>query len=326
MTNNPRLMAYTAAAMYGAGLVDGTVEGFLPGDPPFSLVPVLVVGVIFVVLLTVGPRFPRWVLVAFGPIGAVLVAYAMSTTPAPGDAAALYALPVLWMSVFCGRRGAIAIVAWVGLVHTVALLELPAGLSYPGRWIDVMVSTAAIATVALMLERRNERLLERLAAEARTDSLTHLLNRRGFDERAAHELAHARRDGTSLAIVTFDIDYFKRINDEWGHEMGDRVLEWIGEVLLRAAREVDTVARVGGEEFVVLLPGTDEQGAAAFAERVRATLADAGRGDLPAVRVSAGIACADAPAAIGTILQRADSALYEAKRSGRDRAVVFAGH
>ncbi len=326
MVKSGRMMAYTAAAMYGAALADGALEGFLPGDPSFSWAPIIVVAVIVVVLLAVGPRMSRAMLAALGPIGVVLIAVALATTPQPGDGATLYALPVLWMTVFFGKRGAVSIVLMVGIAHAAVLLVVPPAISYPDRWVDVMVSVAAIAAVAYTLERRNDQLLERVRAEARTDALTHLLNRRGFEERAQIELVHARRQSTSIAVIALDIDYFKRINDEWGHDMGDRVLVWIGSVLLATARDVDIVGRLGGEEFVVLLPGATAEGAGAFAERIRATLAGDRPESLPAVKLSAGIALDEHPGQIASLVQQADSALYEAKRTGRDRSVHYRAH
>ncbi len=326
MRLNKRVMAYTASAIYGACAVDGVIEGFLPGDPRFSLLPVVVVLVIFVMLLLVGPRLPRWGLFVLGPVGVGLIAYALATTPGPGDGAVLYGLPVLWTTLFFGRRGAVSILACVGAAHAIVLLALPAASSYPGRWVDVIVSVTAIAIVVLVLERRNELLLTRLAGEARTDALTGLLNRRGFDERALIELAHAKRENRSVAIAAFDIDHFKHINDEWGHQTGDRVLSRIGALLSAECRDIDVAARLGGEEFVVLLPGEDCAGAEAFTERVRGALATSDVSGLPAVRVSAGVDVAISPENIQTMLQRADSALYAAKRTGRDRTMTSKAH
>ena len=224
-------MAYTASAMAGAAALDGLIEGFLPGDPKFAVVPVAFVLVLFVFLLAVGPRLSRRGLALVGPFGVALIAYALATSPGPGDGAILYALPVLWTTIFFGRRGAVAIVACVGVGEAVALLLLPAASAYPGRWVDVMVSTSAIAVVAHVLENRSQVLLERLRSEARTDPLTGLLNRRGFDEHAARELARAGRDGRPIALATFDIDHFKQINDEHGHVVGDRALVHIAHLL-----------------------------------------------------------------------------------------------
>jgi diguanylate cyclase (GGDEF)-like protein len=319
-----KLMAYTAAAMYGGAAFDGSIEGFLPGDPSFAIAPVIGAIAIAAVLVLVGPRIPRYGLAPLGAIGVVLIAYALTATPGPGDGAVLYVWPVLWTTFFFGRRGAVSIVALVGVAHATTLLLLPAASSYPGRWVDVMISVTVVAVVVLTLVHRNDLLLTRLADEARTDALTGLLNRRGFDERASLELARARRENRSIAVVTLDVDYFKRINDEWGHEIGDRVLARTGELLAARTRDIDVAARFGGEEFVVLLPGCDSAEAEAFTERVRVALAEDDSSGLPTVRMSAGINAELAPASIETMLRRADSALYNAKRAGRDRTVIFA--
>lgn len=319
---NKRLMAYTAAAMYGGAAFDGSIEGFLPGDPSFAIMPVLFSIAATAVLVLVGPRLPRPALAALGPIGVAMIAYALSATAGAGDGAILYVWPVLWMTFFFGRRGAISIVACVGVAHALTLLSLPAASSYPGRWVDVMVSVSVVAVVVLTLVRRNDLLLTRLADEARTDALTGLLNRRGFDERASLELAHSKREDGSIAAIAFDIDYFKRINDELGHEVGDRVLECMGALLAAQSRDIDVAARFGGDEFVVLLPASSSTDAEVFAQRVRRALAAKHRGGLPAVRVSAGIVAAVAPHDVETLLQGADTALYNAKRAGRDRTVI----
>ena len=320
---NRRIMAYTAAAIYGIAGLDGAVEGLLPNDPPFAVLPVVVVFVMFALLVAIGPRLPRWALALLGPLGVVLIGYALATTPGPGDAAVMYALPVFWTTFFFGRRGAAVILACVAVGHAVTLLVLPAVDSYPGRWLDVMVSVCGVALVVLVLEHRNELLVARLAEEARTDPLTGLLNRRGFDEHATRELAHIGRDGSPIALATLDIDYFKQVNDEWGHLVGDRVLAHLAEVLARESRVIDVAARLGGEEFVVLMPGSDEAGAEAFIERVRTALATP-RPDLPAVRISAGIVATAESPDLPTMLEGADRALYAAKRGGRDRTVVLA--
>ncbi len=109
----------------------------------------------------------------------------------------------------------------------------------------------------------------RLAQLATTDSLTGLCNRRRFYNELENEMQRAQRYGHPLAVVVFDLDFFKNVNDSWGHAQGDRVLEAFARVLENARRRVDTVARLGGEEFVALLPETASDGALAFAEKVR---------------------------------------------------------
>ena len=186
---------------------------------------------------------------------------------------------------------------------------LPAASSYPGRWVDVMVSVSVVSAVVLTLVHHNDLLLTQLADEARTDALTGLLNRRGFEERAQLELAHARRERRSIAVVAFDIDYFKRINDEWGHEVGDRVLVRLGELLAAQSRDIDVAARFGGEEFVLLLPGCNSRDAEVLTARVRSALQAPYPAGLPSVRVSAGILAAVAPNSLDVMLQGADAAL-----------------
>ena len=139
---NKRIMAYTAAAMYGGAAFDGLIEGFLPGDPSFAITPVIVSVATVALLCLAGPHVPRRVLAPLGPLGVVLIAYAVSTTPGAGDGAVLYMWPVLWSTFYLGRRGAIVIVACVAVAHAVTLLALPATSSYPGRWVDVMVSVS----------------------------------------------------------------------------------------------------------------------------------------------------------------------------------------
>jgi diguanylate cyclase (GGDEF)-like protein len=175
----------------------------------------------------------------------------------------------------------------------------------------------------LVLERSSELLVGQLAAQATTDALTGLLNRRGFADRVALELSRARRDRRPLAMAVFDIDHFKRVNDTWGHQVGDRVLGQFSEILTAQSRDIDVVARLGGEEFVVLLPGIDSQGAHAYTTRVRLALAATRDGGLPLVEVSAGVIIGEADIDIDTMLNNADSALYQAKRTGRNRTMTF---
>ena len=142
---NKRLMAYTAAAMYGGAGLDGAIEGFLPGDPSFALAPVVVSILLTGVLVAFGPRLPRWALAPLGALGVLLIAVALAATPGAGDGAVLYMWPVLWTTFFFGRRGAFSIVAFIGVAHALTLLALPPSSSYPGRWVDVMVSISVVA-------------------------------------------------------------------------------------------------------------------------------------------------------------------------------------
>jgi two-component system cell cycle response regulator len=158
-----------------------------------------------------------------------------------------------------------------------------------------------------------------------TDGLTGLWNRRQFELRAAQELERAVRFGERFSLVLVDIDDFKAVNDTHGHLVGDAVLVELAQRLVAHTREVDTVARFGGEEFVLLLPQTDILGAVRVAEKVRDEVAtnpvvtDAGA--LP-VTLSAGVAChPDDGTSIEALLGAADEALYSAKAAGKNRVV-----
>lgn len=164
--------------------------------------------------------------------------------------------------------------------------------------------------------------LKRLATR---DALTGLLNRRAFDTVLAEEADRARRFGHPFALVLFDLDHFKSVNDTHGHPAGDAVLAAVARVLESGVRTIDRVARVGGEEFAVLLMETTAPEALAGAERlveaVRVRPIAAGDALMLPVTISAGVATF--PEHEGAhLLQEADKALYAAKRGGRDRAVL----
>ncbi|MDP3178194.1 MAG: diguanylate cyclase [Spirochaetaceae bacterium] len=173
-------------------------------------------------------------------------------------------------------------------------------------------------------------LLDRLATLASVDPLTGTYNRRRFAELAERDLELARRTGANVGILMMDIDHFKRINDEHGHQAGDEVLRAICARCRDALRGTDIFSRYGGEEFAVLLPGNASADAKLVADRLRAKIGGASvdcGGDPVAVTVSIG-AFAGVPAngeGLEAFLKRADVALYEAKAAGRDRVVSWRG-
>jgi diguanylate cyclase (GGDEF)-like protein len=167
--------------------------------------------------------------------------------------------------------------------------------------------------------------LFRRAEHADTDDLTSLPNRRALNEALTHEIQRAKRYGTPLSLTLFDLDHFKQVNDTHGHPAGDRVLVATARAVERNLRESDVFARVGGEEFVVLLPNTSEEGAVDFAERLRAALQAISPLALAVdVQITASFGVvefdrdSDDPTGEG-LIAAADAALYNAKWLGRNR-------
>jgi len=191
--------------------------------------------------------------------------------------------------------------------------------------VDKQFSAAEVAQVerfatmaALAFDSARQR--DTLREQARTDGLTGLLNHRACHERLGDEVTRAAALGRPLSVVVVDLDHFKTVNDAFGHAEGDKVLIAAAAKLRSSVREDDVVARLGGEEFALILPGVDGPRAAEAAERARAAIADVDVGGKP-LSCSAGVATypADAREA-GRLLELADGALYWAKRSGRDQS------
>jgi diguanylate cyclase (GGDEF)-like protein len=313
-------LAYSAAAICAAAGVIGGIEALLPGGPDFSAFPTFVALGLALLAAIGGPRLPRNGVLVFGFVGAAVVGVAIGTTVGYADAAIIYCWPVLWVASFYGTRATIAVVVWVAVVHAAALVALPDETVSPDRWVDVTVTVIVLGIVVRVLAARNERLVAELSAEARVDALTQLRNRRGFDEQLELETARAVRENTPLAVVTLDIDHFKSVNDAHGHEVGDRVLQWVAKTLAIETRGADVSARVGGEEFVVLLPGTAVVGAQELAERVRRKI-EGGGGPVP-ITVSAGVAAQTPSGPDHGLVEAADRALYRAKGDGRNAVRV----
>ena len=216
--------------------------------------------------------------------------------------------------------------------------ELVALLGRPGLLIMpklLNVAAGALVLTILLLRWLPEAMRQRRAADDRaahlgelaaTDPMTGLSNRRAFTERAEAEIARCRRHQRPLALLMIDIDRFKAINDEHGHEVGDEAIVALANICQCRVRESDLVARLGGEEFGVLLPETDLAAARALAETLRDAIS-AHRiavleGDLM-FTVSIGVS-ALTDGRLDTLMKHADLALYEAKHGGRDRTCVFA--
>jgi len=158
--------------------------------------------------------------------------------------------------------------------------------------------------------------LERLAV---TDRLTGLCNRHRLDEALAQELARSQRYGEVFSVLLLDVDHFKAVNDSHGHQAGDRVLVELATLLSRQTREADLAGRWGGEEFLVVCPGTDAAGAVAMAEKLRECIAAHVFTGLGHQTASIGVASYRHGDSVESVLARADAALYSAKGAGRNR-------
>ncbi len=180
---------------------------------------------------------------------------------------------------------------------------------------------------------RIKRLTDELRRTATTDALTGLDNRGSFDQRLQAEWSRAERSGSSLALVLMDVDHFKRFNDHYGHPAGDGCLREVASAIRdQARRPADLAARIGGEEFAVLLPETDEDGALQVAQRIRAAivaraLPHEASTTAAHVTLSLGVACCrpdrqTAGLTLESLMAAADHALYEAKTTGRNRCAV----
>jgi len=188
------------------------------------------------------------------------------------------------------------------------------------RWLIVVTMLIGVGGLISQLQATVDQLFDRLSDTARRDPLTGLLNRRGFEERLDAELARARRGNRSVALVLADLDHFKTVNDRLGHPAGDAVLIRVAEVLDRVGRRGDTVARMGGEEFVFIVPDADSSQGYELAERVRTAVEEAFAEQPVKLTVSCGAVSFPVDGITAdSLMAAADQALYAAKRSGRNR-------
>ena len=240
---------------------------------------------------------------------------------------------LVWIGLRRGLRGVTTAnvlitpaVTWAGASGNGFLSHLSVAdrLAYVGFF----VATACIFSLMLFAMFEERRLLvERLHDLARRDSLVPLANRRHFVEQLQQLLADTAADGRPLAAVLFDIDHFKRVNDRNGHAAGDQVLIAVAGTCNAVVRSTDLAARVGGEEFAIVLPDTDLPGALRFADRLRGAIAEQHLEErsgavIEAVTISVGVAAWQPGDSLDAFLNRADRALYDAKRRGRDQVAV----
>lgn len=179
-------------------------------------------------------------------------------------------------------------------------------------------AVAQPATTIARLERENATLraeLRRLAELAYRDPLTGLRNRRALNDRLTEELSRAQRSGEAFSVVAIDLNGFKALNDTWGHETGDAALRWVARMLETTVRTSDTVYRLGGDEFLVLMPATCEEKGRVALDRLKARATDVSRTRIPMVSLAMGLATWQGHETAEAVLARADAEMYVNKHA-----------
>jgi diguanylate cyclase (GGDEF)-like protein len=237
-----------------------------------------------------------------------------------------YVWPALYAGYFYKRAVVIAVV--VAIAASYLVVNLLIGLPLTTLVVRSLVTITVVggtAAVAQALRTYVDKLVGRLHRLARTDALTGLVNRRCFDERLAAELLRIERTPQPLALLIGDVDHFKAINDRFGHAAGDTVLAAIGLGLVSSVRRVDTLARIGGEEFALLMPATSEGAAVEMADRLRASVGHVTDPAGNPIQITFGVASTEHPGCDGfdALLLAADRALYSGKAEGRNRTLAY---
>jgi diguanylate cyclase (GGDEF)-like protein/putative nucleotidyltransferase with HDIG domain len=322
-----RAAARILGAFYMAGAAMGLAALFAarPGADVVGLAAVEAASCAVGLALLVGAgRFPAEVVPLSVGLAVPLTASAVYLD---GVAASAYGIGFIGIALVAGfflpRAQALAVLVMAGAAYAgvIAAMPGPRSLQLP----VMVIGIAAIGglVVAFLRERVRE-LVNRLIDAARTDPLTGLLNRRALEELFELELERSRRSERPLSVIVGDMDGFKAVNDRLGHHAGDEALQTLAQELGKWKRRIDMAARLGGEEFALLLPETDERGAFLVAERLRrATQRTFADGPHP-LTISFGVATFPTHGAdADKVLRAADQALYAAKDLGKDRSVIY---
>jgi diguanylate cyclase (GGDEF)-like protein len=335
-TMSPRLAARTGGALCLAGaLLIAAALALAPGligDSTGYWLLCLALAVLGITVLVAGERHRTWAapLFAFGGILAVTVAIHLGAGISNGAPVLnmLYVWPALFAGYFLGRGGSVAAVATIAVAYCIpaAVSDVDPETLVVRALITVTVVAGTVA-VAQVVRGHVHALVLRLDRLARVDPLTALVNRRGFDEHLGYEMERFERLGQPVALVLGDIDRFKALNDRFGHAAGDGALQEIGRALLASVRGIDTVARLGGEEFAVLMPATSASDGVEAAERLRERIAAISDPAGEPIAITFGVASTEQPgcADSASVLLAADRALYEGKARGGNATVLYDG-
>ncbi|MBA2522930.1 MAG: diguanylate cyclase, partial [Solirubrobacterales bacterium] len=334
-----------ALGIRGADFADGLMAKVLAGlfisGASLSLLTVLLphssnadeLGLILIVanaylvgaaLLRFANRLPPWALpltLGWGTTLITGVAYFSWTAPSP--LVFFYLWIFIFSAYFFTKRQAAGQVTYVAVAYGTLLISRPPEGGVAGWWLVGMGALLVAAIVIGTMRERVDMLITRLYDAARTDPLTMLLNRRGFREHLDLELERAQRGGSPVAILTGDVDHFKRVNDTAGHASGDIVLRRLATLMGEHSQATDTIARVGGEEFAVILPGTAAGDAFKYAEALRQVVRNDFASGRVQITISFGVSLnPEHGHSAAALLRAADEALYRAKEDGRNRTVL----
>jgi diguanylate cyclase (GGDEF)-like protein len=321
--------ARSAAALFGAGGLVTAIGLVLPHDKQVEVGGLVVVSIVSVsvalVLVLLRDRLPNAIFPYVGLIGTVIVSLGLLFNgerhggPAGGDEM-YYLWIVLWAAYHLRRRALVLQVLFVLLAYAVTLHAIHPGPIGTSRWISLSGLVIGAAVVVRLLSERVEALITELRATASTDPLTGLANRRGLAAAYSRELARHGRAGTPFAWLVADLDRFKQINDQLGHKAGDRALVEVAALLQAQIRPADTAARIGGDEFALLLSEADGAHAAAVAARLDAAVSAHAllEGWPGGLSIGISVTSEDGPG-LDELLRHADSRLYLVKRSLKAR-------
>lgn len=324
----PRALAVRVIGILAtAGGLLGLITALLP--PPAEGSEALIVAVSAVSLaigaavLAVRPRLSDAVLASLGVLGTALITITAHEGGTSGGTDAnemLYLWIVLYSFYFLSLRMAIFEVAVIGAGFAWLLSFQSSPDQATTEWLVTITTLLVAGLIVHRIRRHLYTLVAELSERARTDGLTGLLNREALEERVAAERAQAIRSGEPISVLAIDIDGFKELNDSLGHARGDEVLQEVAAALVLSTRGHDAVARIGGDEFAVLLPGAGDAAARTVAEGLRGEVARALRGENDGVTVSVGVATGHEPMpGFDELMRSADRAMYEGKRAGGDR-------
>ncbi len=277
-------------------------------------------------LFLMGDRAPMRLLVASVAAGTLLVsahAWIVHSEPALSSEM-LYIWLGLYAAYFFSQRQAAVQLGLIAAAYLVVLLLTARLHAVPAAWLTLVGILFPAAALLRVVRDSVTQLVGRLSEAALTDTLTGLKNRLALDQELHAEIERALRADDRLSVVIGDLDNFKSVNDRLGHRAGDEALVRAGHVLLRHRRAGDSIARTGGEEFTILLPGATEHEAYLVSDRMRSAVEREFREDPAGLTFSFGVATyPDHGRSSDSVLEAADQALYAAKALGRNRCVIF---